>query len=131
MRLSRKLTLPLSIAIFLVLAVAGVISVQRELALFGEDAMRDHHLVGVVLAEAAERELDNSPDDFARAERIVEQAGLRDPQLHAHFARLDELLPDDRKSVATGESVNHLDWSRWEISTLMPVRRGSDTVAAV
>jgi signal transduction histidine kinase len=131
MRLSRKLTLPLSIAIFLVLAVAGFISVQRELTLFGEDAMRDHHLVGVVMAEAAERELDNGADGFARAEHFVEEAGKREPELHAHFARLDELQADDGKRIAEGESVNHLDWSKWEISTLMPVRRGNQTVAAV
>jgi signal transduction histidine kinase len=131
MRLSRKLTLPLSIAIFLVLAVAGVISVQRELALFGEDAMRDHHLVGVLLAEAAERELDMGPNDFDRAESVVEEAGKRDPELHAHFASFSELSPDDRRRLEAGESVNHLDWSRWELSTLMPVRRGNQPVAAV
>jgi hypothetical protein len=79
MRLSRKLTRPLSISIFLVLAVAGVISVQRELTLFGEDAMRDHHLVGVLLAEAAERELDTGPNDFARAERVVAEPASATP----------------------------------------------------
>jgi two-component system, NtrC family, sensor kinase len=131
MRLSRKLTLPLSIAIFLVLAVAGFISVQRELALFGEDAMRDHHLVGVLLAEAAERELDSSPEGFVHAEHVVEEANKRDPDLHAKFARFDDLSADDLRRVEAGESVNHLDWSKWEISTLMPVRHGSQSVAAV
>ncbi len=131
MRLSPKLTLPLSVAIFLALAVAGVISVEREMALFGEDAMRDHRLVGALLATAAEHELVPGGAGFAGAEAVVDEAGVRDPDLHAHFARLTELDDDDRRHVMAGESVDHLDWSRWEIVTLVPVRSNAQTADAV
>jgi signal transduction histidine kinase len=129
MKLSGKLTLPLSVAIFLVLAIAGFISVRRELAMFGEDAQRDHRLVGALLAAAAEREL--AAAGFEGAERVVQDANVRDPELHAHFARLEELPDDDRSRVAAGQSVDHVTWSRWEIVTIMPLRQGASSVAAV
>src|SRR5438477_13000675 len=112
MRLSRKLVLPLSIAIFLVLAVAGFLSVRRERQLFGEDAQRDHRLVGTLLAEAAEREIWAEGGAFDGAERAIRGANLRDPELHAYFARLSEIAdPEDLKRVLRGEPVDHLTWS--------------------
>ncbi len=131
MKLARKLTLPLSIAIFLVLVLGGVISVRRELALFGEDAQRDHHLVGVVLATAAERELSRGDVRFSTASSLVREADLREPNVHASFAPIALVPGPERVELEAGHEVNQLDWGQWQIVTWMPVQHDGTTVAAV
>ncbi len=131
MKLARKLTLPLSLAIFLVLVVGGVISVRRELALFGEDAQRDHHLVATVLATAAERELTRGDPKLEAAMQLVREADLREPNVHAALMPVEQVNGPDRGELEAGHEVKHLDWSQFEIVTFMPVQKEGVTVAAV
>ncbi len=53
MQLTRKLTLALGMAVSLVLLVAGIAQVRRELRLFQRDTARDHHALITALSAAA------------------------------------------------------------------------------
>ncbi|MFT3838235.1 MAG: ATP-binding protein [Myxococcaceae bacterium] len=131
MRLARKLTLPMALSIFLVLVLGGIFSVRRELALFGDDALRDHHLVGTVLAAAAERELAKGDPQFEASYALVRDADLREPNVHASFSPIGKVEEPDRSVLLAGHEVKQLDWTRFLIVTTMPVQADGKTVAAV
>ena len=129
MRLARKLTLPLAISIFVVIATSGFVSVRRELRQFEEDVIRDHHLVGVVLATAAEDQYRDEGESAARS--LVKEASSRDDHVHAEYYGLQQLEPQVRATMERGGESHRVDWGVGQVASWVPVRPYGATLGAI
>ncbi len=134
MKLARKLTLALVVAVCAVLAVHGWLSARRELAFFEEDRARGAHAVGRTLV-AVVREVWRTQGE-ARARAIVGEANEREGAVSFKWVWLGEDVPDapavpaDRLSGLTKdqEVVTRVDD---KLYTYVPLVREADRIAVL
>jgi signal transduction histidine kinase len=87
MRLARKLTLALVVAIFAVMAGNAYLQVRREVSLFEADLIEDQHIIGETLRSAVETIWRTADEAAARA--LVDRANKVWREVRVRFVWLD------------------------------------------
>src|SRR5262245_46171579 len=109
MRLARKLTLALVLAIFAVMAGNAYLQVRREVTLFEADLVEDQHIVGETLRSAVE--IVWRATDEATARALIERANQVGSEVRVRFVWLDAppgdrdapgVLPADLRTLSGG-----------------------------
>lgn len=134
MKLARKLTLALVVAVCAVLAAHGWLSARRELAFFEEDRARDAHAVGRTLV-AVVREVWRTQGE-ARARAIVGEANEREANVSFKWIWLGgdahdaPAVPSDRLlGLANDQEIVTREGDR--LYTYVPLVRAADRTAAL
>ena len=141
MRLVRKLTIAIVIAMSAVLAVNAYLRVLREYSLMESDMKRDHHKIGRALG-AAVADIWRGGDE-ARALELIEEANLAEKHVMIRWVWLDasasgphraRLTPAEIELVLSGQRVERVeeDSSGEEhLYTYIPVLVSGKTVGAL
>ncbi len=123
MRLARKLTIVLALGVAVVLAVFGLLGVQREVVLYENDMRRDQHLMGRALSAAVAEVW--RLDGQKRALELIQDANVREGEVRIRWVWLDSpAAAHVRESLASGEEVVVVDRNPkpdGEIPTFVPV----------
>jgi signal transduction histidine kinase len=102
MRLARKLTLALVLAIFAVMAGNAYLQVRREVSLFEADLVEDQHIVGETLRNAVETVWQAADEAAARA--LIDRANQVWSGVRARFVWLDA-PPGDHDAPAVAPAT--------------------------
>jgi signal transduction histidine kinase len=118
MKVVQKLTLAFILCTSAVLAVNGLLRVQREVGIYESDRVRDHRLMGRALAEAIGAVWKSDGQVWALS--VLEHVNTPDARIRARWVWLDELQREPGAPVRadvlangrTGEPVSTIAFDR-------------------